>query len=104
MAKGQFVHTTILQSDICGIVDQNVNLAVFCLGVGKKLFNALGGGDVHEMVGGFSACLHDFINDSLSLLLSASADNDLCSLRGKQLGDADTDTTGRACNNSNLVF
>lgn len=56
------------------------------------------------MIGSFSAFLYNAVNNSLSLCLAASANNNLCALGGKNLSNTYTDTACRTGYNSNLTF
>ena len=102
--QGQLIHTSILQSYICRIVYQNVDFSVLLRCIRKKCFNTLCGCNIHKVIGCFSACIHNTVNNSLSLLLSASANNYLSTLSCKQFGDTHTNSAGRTGNNGNLVL
>ena len=95
----QLVHPAILQTHIGRIVHQDVQLAVLLHRVGEELVNALGHGDVHEVVGCLAACGCDAVHHGLALGFPTAADDDLCALSGKQSGDADADPAGGACDN-----
>ena len=73
--NGELIHAAILETNVGSIVYQNVDLAVFLVGVCKKRIDDLKRSHVHEVIPGLAAGIHDFINNCLTSLGSASADN-----------------------------
>ena len=102
--QSQLVHTAILQANIGGIINQNVDLAIPFSGIFDQRFDALHLHDVHEMVRSFTTLSLDGIHNTLSLGLTATTNNNRSAFGCKNLCDTGADTTGRAGNNSNFAF
>ena len=83
--KRKLIHSSVFKTDVGGVIDQNIHLAVFVGGVFDKRFYAFGLHYVHKVIACFSAFRSNGIHNRLSFCFAAAADNNRRAFGGVKL-------------------